>query len=171
MDIDSILDVTSYAGVNLTHEEEQLADLYALQGSTSKEENYTKDRIRQQSFMNLPSLKQLIQSVAQENNVKKVEQEYVNMVALAAQDYCRRLLRKMIVSSKHRTLLLHSHFLREDKKSLLVDRLDPDNSEEPVDINVNIKDDIKSVLSQLEKAEVEDERELRAERAQALGMD
>ncbi len=100
--------------------------------------------------------------------LENIEKDYLSFVSLACQERMSRLMEHMIITSKHRTLLLHEHYLRQDKQQLVHDKLDTD-ADFIIDLKVKLKDDIRNILNQLEAAEKEDEDELRKARARDLG--
>lgn len=69
----------------------------------------------------------------------------------------------MIIAAKHRTLLLHTSLLSRDKYLLF-----STNKTAPLDIHIHVKSDIKKTLSNLEKDEIEDDKQLRLERGESI---
>src|SRR5690349_4565901 len=86
LDVNSMLDVTSYAGVDLREEEERLIP-------TSTPYFYTPypSRTKEQSFLTLPALRSKILRIAKEHNIPiaHVESDLLPYIALATQERMR----------------------------------------------------------------------------------
>ncbi|KAJ3185128.1 hypothetical protein HDU87_002694 [Geranomyces variabilis] len=164
VDVTDMMDVTSYAGVNMREEEDNItnsfmagAPLYQhhLAGSAS--------RLKDQSFLNIPSLKRRVDALAQAADIAEVDPDLLPYLALAAQERMRDLLQRMVQAAKHRTGALHERFLRNERELLA-------KGEEALELQVVTRGDPRKALAGIEKRERNQELRLRAAKEAALGL-
>ncbi|KAI8909358.1 transcription initiation factor TFIID component TAF4 family-domain-containing protein [Powellomyces hirtus] len=159
LDVTDMMDVTSYTGLNMREEEDNMANSI-LTAPGSQYQIPGVSRIKDQSFLNLPALRKKVEAVAQGADVSEVDKDLLPYLALAAQERLRDLLQCMIQAAKHRTGALHERFLQNERELIA-------KGEDALDLQVITRQDPRKVLSALEKKERAQEAKLRAAKTAA----
>jgi len=150
-----------YVGVDLKEETDNiLRDNEIL--NMQQQINQTDDRSKAQSFLSIPYMSKMVEEIISKNNITKVDPDYYNCLALAAQEKIRSLVEQMILASKHRVGLLHDYFMEESKAK----NLKATPGEETYEFSVVIKDDVKKSLQLIERHERDKERRERQRRGE-----
>ncbi|KAJ3015375.1 hypothetical protein HKX48_004643 [Thoreauomyces humboldtii] len=164
---DEAMDVMSSAGLNMKEEEDNLANSIAGAAQNSQHGQHqpyvpTANRSRDQSFLNLASLRRKVETVAQSSGVTEVDRDMLPFLALAVQERMRDLVERMIRAAKHRTGVLHEQFLRNERAKMA-------RGEDALDLQIVVKADTKKLLANLEKRERAREAKLQADKAATDG--
>jgi len=160
LDSESLGDVMKYVGVDLKEETDNILRDNEILNMQQQQVNQTEDRSKAQSFLSIPYLSKLVEEITSKNGISKVDPDYYNCLALAAQDRVRSLVEQMILASKHRVGLLHDFFMEESKAKNVGE------GEESYEFSVQIKDDVKKALQLIERHERDKERRERQRRGE-----
>jgi len=104
----------------------------------------------------------MVEEIISKNEITKVDPDYYNCLALAAQERIRGLVEQMILASKHRVGLLHDYFIEESKAK----NIGATDKEENYEFSVVVKDDVKKALQLIERHERDKERRERQRRGE-----
>jgi hypothetical protein len=160
LDSESLGDVMKYVGVDLKEETDNILRDNEILNMQQQQINSTEDRSKAQSFLSIPFLSKMVEEITSKNDITKVDPDYYNCLALAAQERIRSLVEQMILASKHRVGLLHDFFMEESKaKKAKV-------GEETYEFSVVVKDDVKKSLQLIERYERDKERRERQRRGE-----
>ena len=129
MDLESLQDVTTYADIDLKEESEHI--LKELPGVAADQFDFAYDLIegRRDAFLHLKRLKRKLQDISLGFGIDSVQEEMLDCLTLAAQEYLRAILEELILVSKHREEVTYDKLsittTRDPKKQLwLLDRQD-----------------------------------------------
>jgi len=162
LDSESLGDVMKYVGVDLKEETDNILRDNEILNMQQQQINQTDDRSKAQSFLSIPYMSKMVEEIITKNDITKVDPDYYNCLALAAQEKIRGLVEQMILASKHRVGLLHDYFMEESKaKNTKVA-----DGEETYEFSVVIKDDVKKSLQLIERHERDKERKERQRRGE-----
>ncbi|KAL6632704.1 transcription initiation factor TFIID component TAF4 family-domain-containing protein [Neocallimastix sp. 'constans'] len=160
LDSESLGDVMKYVGVDLKEETDNILRDNEILNMQQQQINQTDDRSKAQSFLSVPFLSKMVEEITSKNDITKVEPDYYNCLALAAQERIRNLVEQMILASKHRVGLLHDFFMEESKaKKAKV-------GEDTYEFSVVVKDDVRKALQLIERHERDKERRERQRRGE-----
>ncbi|KAJ3134647.1 hypothetical protein HDU90_004979 [Geranomyces variabilis] len=164
VDVTDMMDVTSYAGVNMREEEDNITNSF-MAGTPLYQHHLAggASRLKDQSFLNIPSLKRKVDALARAADVAEVDADLLPYLALAAQERIRDLLQRMVQAAKHRTGALHERFLRNERELVA-------KGEEALELQVVTRGDPRKELAGIEKRERNQELRLRAAKEAALGL-
>ncbi|KAJ3159104.1 Transcription initiation factor TFIID subunit 4B [Geranomyces michiganensis] len=164
VDVTDMMDVTSYAGVNMREEEDNITNSF-MTGAPLYQHHLAggASRLKDQSFLNIAGLKKKVDAIARAADVPEVDQDLLPYLALAAQERMRDLLQRMVQAAKHRTGALHERFLRNERELLA-------KGEEALELQVVTRGDPRKALAGIEKRERNQELRLRAAKEAAMGM-
>ncbi|KAJ1551117.1 hypothetical protein HK096_003050 [Nowakowskiella sp. JEL0078] len=115
LDVNSMMDVTSYAGVDLKEEEDRFRNEFDSSSSHQFGNPTGSDRSRIQDFMNADVLKSIVDKIATKNRINNVDDDIYTLIAFATQDRLRGLMERTILSAKHRVGFLHDQFATHEK--------------------------------------------------------
>ncbi|ORX78239.1 hypothetical protein BCR32DRAFT_270176 [Anaeromyces robustus] len=160
LDSESLGDVMKYVGVDLKEETDNILRDNEILNMQQQQVNQTDDRSKAQSFLSIPYLSKVVEEITSKNGINKVDPDYYNCLALAAQDRVRSLVEQMILASKHRVGLLHDFFMEESKAKNVGE------GEESYEFSVVVKDDVKKALQLIERHERDKERRERQRRGE-----
>ncbi|TPX71819.1 hypothetical protein SpCBS45565_g00763 [Spizellomyces sp. 'palustris'] len=157
LDVQSMMDATSYTGVNIREEEDNIMSTVMIP-SAGQYQVPGLSRVRDQSFLNIPALRKKVEAIAKDCNVSHVEADLLSYIALATQERMRDLTERMVVAAKHRTGLMHEYFLKQERERIA-------KGQEGLELQVVKRDDVRKKLAAIERREREEERKLKALRA------
>lgn len=162
LDSESLGDVMKYVGVDLKEETDNILRDNEILNMQQQQINQTEDRSKAQSFLSIPYLSKMVEEIVSKNEITKVDPDYYNCLALAAQERIRGLVEQMILASKHRVGLLHDYFIEESKAK----NIGATDKEENYEFSVVVKDDVKKALQLIERHERDKERRERQRRGE-----
>ncbi|KAJ3103978.1 hypothetical protein HDU97_009633 [Phlyctochytrium planicorne] len=151
LDVASMMDVTSYAGVDMREEEENISFGF---GQNHPPANPTGvDRSKLQDFMNLGKLRRIVEGVAVKYGILAVDDDFLLYLSLAAKERTLNLLEKMVTASKHRTGILLDDLLEESNQQLenKVINAPPDT----VKFTVSVDNDVRKMMQITERMDWE----------------
>eukprot|EP00833_Pecoramyces_ruminatium_P018437 jgi/Orpsp1_1/1192469/evm.model.d7180000093565.1 len=160
LDSESLGDVMKYVGVDLKEETDNILRDNEILNMQQQQINQTDDRSKAQSFLSIPFLSKMVEEITSKNDITKVDPDYYNCLALAAQERIRSLVEQMILASKHRVGLLHDFFIEESKSKKV------EEGEDRYEFSVVVKDDVKKALQLIERHERDKERRERQRRGE-----
>ena len=106
MDVDSMMDAASYAGIDLKQEEYQPV-------LPSKPR---KTQVAQESpFLNQTKLKKVISDLVSEQDIQNVDVKVLDFISQATKAYLSKILTSMIAISRHRSGAVSKEFLASEK--------------------------------------------------------
>ncbi|KAI9199606.1 transcription initiation factor TFIID component TAF4 family-domain-containing protein [Polychytrium aggregatum] len=161
LDVEGMMDATSYGGVDMKMEEEDIMrgieQKMSVSGGLLQPTGYRTgvDRARQQRFLNIHGLKRVVEAIAKKHSIAKVDEEYLVYLALALQERLKGLIEKTIMAAKHRVGFTYEQFLELDRRE----------QEEEGQFRVEVKrgsDDIRQALVRIEQEERQQEQDARA---------
>ncbi|KAI8907885.1 transcription initiation factor TFIID component TAF4 family-domain-containing protein, partial [Gorgonomyces haynaldii] len=136
LDVDSMMDVTSYGGVDLKEEEFSLAEM-AVKSATDP-----RDAFKDVSFLNSTLLDSTIADLAAEADLG-VEEQFSELISIACCDFISTLLERMCKAADHRT--------GADLDSFVVQQVS--QSEPGMQLDIIPLDDVKRDLYKIEQRE------------------
>ncbi|KAI9099468.1 transcription initiation factor TFIID component TAF4 family-domain-containing protein [Phlyctochytrium arcticum] len=160
LDVQSMMDVTSYTGVNIREEEDNIMSLMPMTGGYQ----YGASRVKSQSFLNIAALRRKIELIARKHKLVRVEEDLLNYIALATEERMRDIMDQTVLAAKHRTGLLHETFIDEERERLEKHRSGLPGGEDALELIVVKKDDVRKQLTTLERRERDEERKIRSKR-------
>lgn len=157
IDMQSMIDVTSYTSINLKQEEENIINAiipnYDNLGITFSTTDA--DRTEVDSFLDFDALGLRLDAIARVNGLKFTDRRLMSFVSVAVRNLIRDLLERMSIASKHRSGITH-------KKLIASDRSQKDsNCEYSLDFNIIVTDDTKEALSKIKEGEMQIDKKLR----------
>ncbi|KAJ3414904.1 hypothetical protein HDV05_005853 [Chytridiales sp. JEL 0842] len=154
MDVEGMMDVTSYAGVDLKEEEEDLllAPSHPSSRNLPPSNPLGIDRSKIQNLLNPRLLKSHILTLAQPQGLTHVDDDYVAYVALATQERLKSLMEKMVRASQHRVGITHERMFSVERSKVMESM-----KGKGVSLSLVVTDHVKDQMDKVEKMEREAE--------------
>ncbi|KAJ3209803.1 hypothetical protein HDU67_005887 [Dinochytrium kinnereticum] len=154
LDVDSMMDVTSYGGVDLREEEDNLG--LAPGANLPPSNPLGIDRSKLQDFLNLAKLRKMVETIGKKHGIKAIDDEFLVYLALAAKERTRDLLEKMVTASKHRVGILLDRLLEESNDALSSNAF-PKPPRDAVKFTVSVSNDVRRMVQMTEYMEREED--------------
>ncbi|KAJ3330223.1 hypothetical protein HDU76_006176 [Blyttiomyces sp. JEL0837] len=147
MDVEGMMDVTSYAGVDLREEEEMIA-FPTVQLPPSNPLGI--DRSKLQDLVNPIALRKMVEKIASQNGIKSVDEDCVSYLALATEERIKGLLEKMVKAAQHRVGINHDRFITDERNRLLKNAEESGDADSYTTLSVKVTSNVKKSLAELE---------------------